>query len=263
MNILDIHDLHHAYNGIAPVLRGIHFKVEQGEFVGIIGLSGSGKSTLLRCINRLVEADWGEIRVPRGLLADQPDSAGVDVLTLGSTDLRRLRRKIGMIFQQFNLVKRLSVIDNVLCGGLGYQPALRTAVRIFSRAERRQALINLKRVGLLEHAYRRADELSGGEQQRVAIARTLMQRPALILADEPVSSLDPKLSRMVLDILKRVCREDGITALVSLHTLELTREYADRVIGLKDGQIFFDGPTQELSNAVVNSVYEQNDSPDC
>jgi phosphonate transport system ATP-binding protein len=258
VNIIDIHDLRHSYNGSAPVLRGIHLKVEQGEFVGIIGLSGSGKSTLLRCINRLVEADGGEIKVPRGLLADQPNSAGIDVLTLGPADLRRLRRKIGMIFQQFNLVKRLSVIDNVLCGGLGYQPALRTAVRIFSRAERRQALINLKRVGLLEHAYKRADELSGGEQQRVAIARTLMQRPALILADEPVSSLDPKLSRMVLDILKRVCREDGITALVSLHTLELTREYADRVVGLKAGEVVFDGPTHQLTEQAVDAIYQRS-----
>ncbi len=164
-----------------------------------------------------------------------------------------------MIFQQFNIVKRLSVIENVLSGGLGYQPTVKSTLRIFSHEEQRHALINLKRVGLLEHAYKRADELSGGEQQRVAIARTLMQQPALILADEPVSSLDPKLSRVVLDILQRVCREDGITALVSLHTLELTREYADRVIGLKDGRIFFDGPTQDLSNVVVDSVYEQND----
>jgi len=164
-----------------------------------------------------------------------------------------------MIFQQFNLAKRLTVIDNVLCGGLGYQPVLRSTLRVFTQTERRQALINLKRVGLLDHAYKRADELSGGEQQRVAIARTLMQQPAIILADEPVSSLDPKLSRVILDILKRVCREDGITALVSLHTLELTREYADRVIGLKAGQIVFDGATKDLTDAVVDAVYQHQD----
>ena len=157
-----------------------------------------------------------------------------------------LRRKVGMVFQQFNIVKRLSVIENVLSGGLGYQPGLRSVLRIFSREEKRQALTNLNRVGLLDHAYKRADQLSGGEQQRVAIARTLMQQPAIILADEPVASLDPRLSRVVLDILKRVCREDGITALVSLHALELTREYADRIIGLKQGQIFFDGPAAGL-----------------
>jgi phosphonate transport system ATP-binding protein len=153
----------------------------------------------------------------------------------------------------------LSVIENVLSGGLGYQPMLRSTLRSFPTAEKRKALVNLKRVGLLDHAYKRADELSGGEQQRVAIARTLMQEPALILADEPVSSLDPKLSRVVLDILKRVCREDGITALVSLHTLELTREYADRVIGLREGQIFFDGPTQGLTDAIVEAIYHRSD----
>ena len=259
MTILEIRDLHHSYNGSVPVLRGITFQVQQGEFVGIIGLSGAGKSTLLRCVNRLVEVGSGEIKIPRELLGDQAGGAAIDVLQLAPVDLRRLRRKIGMIFQQFNLAKRLTVIDNVLCGGLGYQPVLRSTLRIFTQAERDQALTNLKRVGLLDHAYKRADELSGGEQQRVAIARTLMQRPVIILADEPVASLDPKLSRVVLDILKRVCREDGITALVSLHTLELTREYADRVVGLKRGEIVFDGPTSELSDAAVETIYQHND----
>ena len=171
---------------------------------------------------------------------------------------RRLRRRIGMICQQFNLVKRMSVLENVLCGGLGYQPVLRSTLRLFSRAERRRALVNLQRVGLLEHAYKRADELSGGEQQRVAIARALMQRPAIILADEPVSSLDPKLSRLVLDILRRICREDGITALVSLHTLELTREYADRVVGLRAGEVVFDGPVSQLTSPVIERIYQRN-----
>ena len=260
MTILEIVDLQQSYSTIAPVLRGISFKVEQGEFVGIIGLSGSGKSTLLRCINRLVDATAGEILVPASLVNSSTDGKPIDILKLNSTDLRHMRRKIGMIFQQFNIVKRLSVIENVLSGGLGYRSTVKSTLRMFSREDERHALVNLKRVGLLDHAYKRADELSGGEQQRVAIARTLMQQPALILADEPVSSLDPKLSRVVLDILQRVCREDGITALVSLHTLELTREYADRVIGLKDGQIFFDGPTPELSNAIVDLVYRQNGS---
>ncbi|HET9296388.1 MAG TPA: ATP-binding cassette domain-containing protein, partial [Candidatus Binatia bacterium] len=182
----------------------------------------------------------------------------VDVVRLKQTELRRLRRKVGMIFQQFNIIKRLSVIDNVLSGGLGYQSALRSTLRSFTRDEKRKALINLNRVGLLDHAYRRADELSGGEQQRVAIARTLMQEPALILADEPVSSLDPKLSGVVLDILKQVCQEDGITALVSLHTLELTREYAARVVGLKNGQICFDGASDELTGPVVEAIYHND-----
>ena len=256
MNILEIKQLDKAYQASVPVLRGVSFKVERGEFVGIIGLSGSGKSTLLRCINRLIGATHGEILMPREIMTGIANGACVDILKLNAADLRALRRKIGMIFQQFNIVSRLSVIENVLSGGLGYQPVLRSTLRIFTHEERRRALVNLKRVGLLEHAYRRSDELSGGEQQRVAIARTLMQEPAIILADEPVSSLDPKLSRVVLDILKRVCREDGITALVSLHTIEMTRAYADRVIALKQGGVFFDGPTEKLTDTVIDAVYQ-------
>ena len=258
MTILEIKDLHQSY-GATSVLRDVSFTVEQGEFVGIIGLSGSGKSTLLRCINRLTDAASGEIRVPRSLLGESSNGASADVLMLDREALRLLRRKIGMVFQQFNIAKRLSVIDNVLSGGLGYQRPLRSTLRIFSADEKRHALVNLKRVGLLDHAYKRADALSGGEQQRVAIARTLMQQPAIILADEPVSSLDPTLSRVILDILKRVCREDGITALVSLHTLDLTREYADRVIGLKQGQVFFDGQANELTAAIADSVYQRKE----
>jgi len=259
VTILEVKELCQSYDGSSPVLRGVSFSVDKGEFVGVIGLSGAGKSTLLRCINRLINATAGEILVPSALLRGESNGPPIDILKLNAGDLRALRRKIGMIFQQFNIVKRLSVIENVLSGGLGYQPAVRSALRIFSHEERRHALVNLKRVGLLEYAYKRADELSGGEQQRVAIARTLMQEPVIILADEPVSSLDPTLSRVVLDILKRVCREDGITAVVSLHALELTRQYADRVIGLKQGQIFFDGPTQSLTDAVVDSVYQRRD----
>jgi phosphonate transport system ATP-binding protein len=259
VTILVIKDLHKAYGDKTQVLRGINFQIEQGEFVCIIGLSGAGKSTLLRCVNRLIEASSGAILVPRALSGISADGAQVDVLRLNAEELRLLRRKVGMVFQQFNIVKRLSVIENVLSGGLGYQPGLRSALRIFSREEKRQALTNLDRVGLLDHAYKRADQLSGGEQQRVAIARTLMQQPAIILADEPVASLDPRLSRIVLDILKRVCREDAITALVSLHALELTREYADRIIGLKQGQIFFDGRPRDLTDAIVDSVYHGRD----
>ena len=258
MTILEIRGLQTSYNGSVPVLRGINLIVQQGEFVGVIGPSGSGKSTLLRSINRLIEVDAGSIVVPASLL-DGRSGGAIDILELANSQLRQLRRRIGMIFQQFNIVKRLSVIDNVLSGGLGYQPAWRSTLRVFSQGERRRALVNLKRVGLLDHAYKRADELSGGEQQRVAIARTLMQEPAIILADEPVSSLDPKLSRVVLDILERVCREDGITALVSLHTLDLTRDYADRVVGLKDGRIIFDGGTEELTDSIVDAVYGPSD----
>jgi phosphonate transport system ATP-binding protein len=203
VSILEIKGLHQSYDDNALVLRDVSLRLEQGEFVGVIGLSGSGKSTLLRCINRLITARSGEIWIPRGLLTGDLDGAPIDILKLDAADLRRLRRKVGMIFQQFNIAKRLSVLENVLSGGLGYQPSWRSTLRIFAHEERHHALVNLKRVGLLEHAYRRADELSGGEQQRVAIARTLMQRPGIILADEPVSSLDPKLSRAVLDLSGR------------------------------------------------------------
>jgi len=259
VTILEIKDLYKAYGEKTQVLRGINLRIEQGEFVCIIGLSGAGKSTLLRCVNRLIEASSGAISVPGALSGLGVDGAKADVLKLDAEQLRLLRRKIGMVFQQFNIVKRLSVIENVLSGGLGYQPPLRSMLRIFSRDEKRQALTNLKRVGLLDHSYKRADQLSGGEQQRVAIARTLMQQPAIILADEPVASLYPRLSRVVLDILKRVCREDGITALVSLHALELTREYADRIVGLKQGQILFDGPPRDLTDTIVESVYHRRD----
>ena len=258
MTILEIRGLQTSYNRSVPVLRGINLKVRQGDFVGVIGQSGSGKSTLLRSINRLIDVDGGSIIAPASLF-DGRTGPAVDILQLSNSELRQVRRRIGMIFQQFNIVHRLSVINNVLSGGLGYQPAWRSTLRIFSREEQRRALINLKRVGLLDHAYERADQLSGGEQQRVAIARTLMQEPAIILADEPVSSLDPKLSRVVLDILKRVCREDGITAMVSLHTLDLTREYADRVVGLKEGQIVFEGATEELTDSIVDAVYGPSD----
>ncbi|HET8564696.1 MAG TPA: phosphonate ABC transporter ATP-binding protein [Candidatus Binatia bacterium] len=258
MTIIEVKDLHKSY-GSTHVLQGVNFQVGQGEFVGVIGLSGSGKSTLLRCINRLIQPTSGAIMVPRSLVGPETNGTNMDILKLSSNELRLFRRKVGMVFQQFNIAKRLTVIENVLSGGLGYQPTLRSTLRIFSQEEKRQALTNLQRVGLLDHAYKRADELSGGEQQRVAIARTLMQRPAIILADEPVSSLDPKLSRVVLDILKRVCHEDGITALVSLHTLELTREYAGRIIALKHGQIFFDGTVQDLNDPVVYSIYQRED----
>lgn len=256
MRILQIRELYKSFGSATHVLRGVNLDVEQGEFLGVIGSSGAGKSTLLRCINRLVEPTSGEILFPEAVFEARADGAWRDVLKLSQRELRLLRRKVGMIFQQFNIVKRLSVIENALSGGLGYQPPLKSCLRLFSQEEKRRALASLDRVGLLGHAYKRADELSGGEQQRVAIARTLMQNPAIILADEPVSNLDPKLSRVVLDTLKRICLEDGITTLVSLHTLDLTREYAHRVVGLKQGKIFFDGAVQSLTDKVVEEIYQ-------
>ena len=259
MKILEVKQLYKSFGSAPPVLSGIDLEVEKGEFLGIIGPSGAGKSTLLRCINRLVEPTAGEILVPEAIFLPQANGTRLNVLQLKRRELRLLRRKVGMIFQQFNIVRRLSVLDNVLAGGLGYQSSLGSCLGLFHPQHKRRALMNLKRVGILEHAYKRADLLSGGEQQRVAIARTLMQQPAIILADEPVSNLDPKLARQVLDILKRVCLEDGITALVSLHTLELTREYASRVVGLKRGQVVFDGSIKDLTEPVVGKIYYDAD----
>lgn len=256
MIILEVRDLYQSYGISTPVLRGVSLKLEQGEFLGVIGLSGAGKSTLLRCINRLIDPTSGEILIPRNVFIPGGDGSCIDVLKLSRSELRLLRRKVGMIFQQFNIVKRLSVMENVLSGGLGYQSGLTSCLKLFSLEEKERALLNLKRVGLLNHAYKRADELSGGEQQRVAIARTLMQNPSIILADEPVSNLDPKLSRVILDILKRVCREDGITAMVSIHTLDLTKEYADRILGISQGKILFDGPAKDLNDASAEMIYQ-------
>lgn len=255
--ILDIRNLQKSYNDQRLILRGINLSIMEGQFIGLIGLSGAGKSTFLRCINRLVDASAGEILVPEAIFLDPKSDKIVDINSLKGKPLRRWRRKTGMIFQQFNIVKRLSVIDNVLSGKLGYTGTFSSTLRHFSNEDKEAALINLDRVGMLPHAYKRADALSGGEQQRVAIARTLMQKPRLILADEPVASLDPKLSETVLDILQRVAREDGISTLVSLHTLEMTRKYSDRIIGLAEGEVAFDDTPDKLSAAVVNEIYQR------
>jgi phosphonate transport system ATP-binding protein len=255
--LLELVNLKKSYADGRPILKGLSMKVEAGQFIGLIGLSGAGKSTLLRCINRLVEPSEGELLVPRSVFMADSSDERVNIVSLRGKELRAWRRKTGMIFQQFNIVKRLTVIENVLSGYLGYIDPFRSTLRIFNPEEKETALINLERVGLLSHAYKRADALSGGEQQRVAIARTLMQKPRLILADEPVASLDPKLAETVLDILKRVSQEDGITTVVSLHTLEMTRRYSDRVIGLAQGEVAFDDSPENLSEQVVANIYER------
>ncbi|MEK7432449.1 MAG: phosphonate ABC transporter ATP-binding protein [Cyanobacteriota bacterium] len=254
--LFSVKDLKKSYDGNNFILKGINLDIKAGEFIGVLGLSGAGKSTFLRCINRLIDATSGEIIFKKSFLTGiASDTQEIDINKIKGADLRLLRRKIGMVFQQFNIVKRLSVIDNVLSGSLGYQGTLRGTFRMFSLEDKKIALANLERVGLLDQAYKRADALSGGQQQRVAIARTLMQKPALILADEPVASLDPKLSREVLSILQKVCKEDGISALVSLHTLELTKLYSDRIIGFQGGEITFDGTAEELNTDEIEKVY--------
>ncbi len=227
-------------------LKDVSFEVADGEFLAVIGLSGSGKSTLLRCINRLIDPTEGRV-----LWND------VDVTAAKGQELRHIRRQIGMIFQQFNLVKRSSVFTNVLSGRLGYASPWLSLVHQFTEEERQMALAALERVGIADKANNRADQLSGGQQQRVGIARALMQEPQLMLADEPVASLDPVLAHSILRYLEQLNREDGITVLCSLHFLDLVHRYATRVIGLKDGQLVFDGLPTELTAKKFKEVYGQ------
>jgi phosphonate transport system ATP-binding protein len=233
--MLEIKNLTKIYDDGTVALRDVSFKVEDGEFLIIIGLSGSGKSTLLRCINRLIEPTEGQI------VWD-----GVDIAQAEATELRHIRRQIGMIFQQFNLVKRSTVLTNVLGGRLGYVSPWPSLLHRFPKQDRDMAMQALERVGITDQAHKRADELSGGQQQRVGIARALMQEPRIILADEPVASLDPVLAHSILEHLEQLNQEDDITILCSLHYLDLVQRYATRVIGLREGRIVYRGTQEDI-----------------
>jgi phosphonate transport system ATP-binding protein len=235
-----------VYSGTQPALDEVSLNVRDGEFLVLIGLSGSGKSTLLRCINRLVEPTSGTV------VLDE-----VDITAARGRDLRKARRNIGMIFQQFNLVKRSSVLTNVLTGRLGYVSPWQSVVGHFGEDDYGRALKNLERVGLRERAHQRADKLSGGQQQRVAIARALMQEPKIMLADEPVASLDPATSHSVLKYLQQINR-DGMTVICSLHFLSLARTYGTRVIALKNGRLMFDGSPSEIDAQRFQSIYGED-----
>ncbi len=219
----------------ATVLDGVSLAVAPGEVVALVGASGAGKTTLFRCITRLVEPDAGEIRVNGRALHNASGAA-----------LARARRDIGLVFQQFNLVRRLSALDNVLAGRLGHVALWRVVVRRFPRADRQLALAALDRVGLLAQAYQRADSLSGGQQQRVAIARVLAQQSGVILADEPVASLDVAAAHAVLSLFREIARERGIAVLCSLHQIDIATHYADRVLGLAAGKLIVDRPAREF-----------------
>lgn len=245
--MLEIKNLSVVYDNGFQALYNINLDIPDKQFVALIGLSGSGKSTLLRSINRLVEPTEGQILLN-----------GFDILSATDEELHYIRRRIGMIFQQFNLVKRSSVLTNVLSGRLGYVNPLWSLVNHFSNEDKERALENLVRVGIGNQAYKRADQLSGGQQQRVGIARALMQNPELMLADEPVSSLDPATSHSVMQYLDLLNREDGITIVCSLHFLSLARTYADRVVALKDGRIEFDGPPEEIDNQRFKEIYGED-----
>jgi len=242
--LLRVENLSKVFPDGTEALKNVSFEVEDGEFLAIIGLSGSGKSTLLRCINRLIDPTEGRVTWD-----------DVDITAAQGKELRHIRRQIGMIFQQFNLVRRSSVMINVLSGRLGYANPWTSVFYRFSSQDHHRAAAALERVGIEEKADNRADQLSGGQQQRVGIARALMQEPRLMLADEPVASLDPVLAHSILRYLELLNRQDGITVLCSLHFLDLVHRYATRVIGLKDGELVFDGLPSELTRVRFKEVY--------
>ncbi len=233
--MLQIENLTKIYDDGTEALTDVSFTVEEGEFLVIIGLSGSGKSPLLRCLNRLGAPTAGRI-----------SWNGRDIPAADQSDLREIRREIGMIFQHFNLVKRSTVMTNVLSGRLGYTPPAWSLINRFRKADKERAIRALERVGIPDKADNRADELSGGQQQRVGIARALMQDPKMILADEPVASLDPVLAHSILGNLESINQEDKMTVICSLHFLDLVQRYAPRVIGLRDGVIVFEGDSQDI-----------------
>ncbi len=245
MAILEVNELRARYTSSGPeILKGISFEVEEDDFFAIIGASGSGKSTLIRCINRLVEPTSGTIRLH-----------GTDLLSLNSRELRLLRRHIGMIFQEFNLIDRMTVMDNVLSGRLGHVGAFRSIFRVFTNKDIQRALELLERVGLQDHVDKRADQLSGGQRQRVGIARALMQEPNLLLLDEPTSALDPKISREVMELIRTIATELKVPVLCNIHDVQLAKEFCNKIIGLQDGNKMFDGPTETLHQNSLDEIY--------
>lgn len=226
-------------------LKDVNLTIDQGEFVAIIGLSGAGKSTLIRTINRMHDITAGTLTVD-----------GTDVMTLQGKSLRSFRRKIGMIFQSFNLITRTTVIKNVLTAFVPDLPWWRAAFGIFTREEKIAALEALDKVGILDKAFVRADQLSGGQQQRVALARTLAQNPRIILADEPVAALDPVTAKQVMDDFLRINRETNITVLINIHHVDLALRYASRVIGIREGRIVYDGAAEDVDQRVLDEIYQ-------
>jgi phosphonate transport system ATP-binding protein len=245
--MLRVKDLEKRYRTGDHALKGVSFSVEPGQVVGLIGPSGAGKSTLIRCVNRLVEPTGGSV-----YLND------TEVISAHG-DLRRVRRRIGMIFQEYALVERLTVMENVLSGRLGYVPFWRSFSRRFPQADIDQAFALLDRVGLTEHANKRADALSGGQRQRVGIARALEQNPELLLIDEPTASLDPKTSRQVMRLIVEICRERGLPAVINIHDVALAQMFVDRIVGLRAGRLVFDDRPERLDSAALTEIYGEED----
>jgi phosphonate transport system ATP-binding protein len=241
--MLDVRNLTKRYANVTAV-DDVSLRVDGVGMVGIIGRSGAGKSTLLRCINRLSDPSEGTVTFD-----------GVDVTALKGKDKRAWQRDCAMVFQQFNLVPRLDVMSNVLMGRLNTTATAKSLFKLFSADERREALLALDRLGIAETALQRAETLSGGQQQRVAIARALMQKPRMVLADEPIASLDPLNAQIVMQALRSIYEQDGITVVCNLHTLDTARSYCERVIGMAEGRVVFDGPVAELTDAKVREIY--------
>ncbi len=246
--MLMLEGLTKTYKTGDAALREVSLTVPKGQIMGLIGPSGAGKSTLIRCINRLVEPTGGKV-----LLGD------VDLVGLGKADLRRQRRRIGMIFQEYALVERLTVMENVLSGRLGYVPFWRSFLRKYPPADIQRAYQLLDRVGLMEHADKRADALSGGQRQRVGIARALAQDPELLLVDEPTASLDPKTSRQIMRLLTEICVERGLPAIVNIHDVPLAQQFMQRIVGLRAGRVVFDGPPDLLTQDALTTIYGEED----
>ncbi len=247
MQLLQCNNLSKTYPNGTQALHDVNFTVEEGEFLVIIGLSGSGKSTLLRCINQLHPVSSGELYFEQQQLT-----------AMAGKELRRQRSRIGMIFQQFNLIPRKTVLTNVLAGALAVTPVWKSLLGLYSEAQKQQALDYLKIVGLEHKAYVRADNLSGGQQQRVAIARALMQNPKILLADEPVASLDPSTSHSVMKYLQKINQELGVTVICNLHFLSLVRTYASRVIALKGGRIVYQGAPDDIDEQWFKTIYGED-----
>lgn len=242
--MIEFKNVYKTYPNGFTALKNVNLNIEQGEFVAIIGLSGAGKSTILRCINRMHDIQQGTLTVD-----------DVDVESLSGKALRRFRRKVGMIFQSFNLVSRSTVIKNVLTADVPDMPFWRVLFGIFTKEQKMRALESLDKVGILDKAYTRCDQLSGGQQQRVALARTLNQNPSIILADEPVASLDPVTARQVMSDFVRINKEYKITILLNIHHVDLALNYCDRVIGVRAGEIVFDGPALSITQEQLDEVY--------
>ncbi|HJC99621.1 phosphonate ABC transporter ATP-binding protein [Candidatus Arthromitus sp. SFB-turkey] len=243
--MIEFKDVSKIYPNGVKGLDNINLKIDQGEFVAIIGLSGAGKSTLIRTINRMIDITSGKLTVN-----------GKEVNNLKGKELRKFRRKIGMIFQSFNLVTRTSVIKNVLTAKVPDIPFVRSAFSIFTKDEKLQALEALDKVGIVEKAFIRADQLSGGQQQRVALARTLAQNPEIILADEPVAALDPITARRVMEDFRKINKEMNISILINIHHVELALNYADRIIGIRDGKIVYDGKAEDVTEEILDDIYK-------